>query len=116
MMSILRSLDDRADGRRVCLVYASRAWEEVTFREELSDLEKRLNLEVHHVLSRPDACWRGFRGRLNQSMVRQCLKSLRPPFNVFVCGSPGMVDTATSAVSGLGVPASWLHAETFASV
>jgi pimeloyl-ACP methyl ester carboxylesterase len=39
---------------------------------------------------------------LNQSMLRQCLQSLRPPFNVFVCGSPGLVETGTSAVVGVG--------------
>ena len=79
MMSILRSLDDRGDCRRASLVYASREWGEVTFREELSELTRRLDLRVHHVLSRPHAGWPGIRGRLNESILRQCIESLRPP-------------------------------------
>ena len=35
MMSMLRTMADRGDRRRILLIYANRNWEDVTFREEL---------------------------------------------------------------------------------
>lgn len=115
MMSILRTLDDHNDRRRLRLVYASREWEGVTFREELGDIETRLDLEVCYVLSRPHDRWRGFRGRINRSILRHNIESLRPPFNVFICGPDAMVDQVLAELSGLGIPDSWVHAEKFVS-
>jgi predicted ferric reductase len=115
MMSILRSFADSGDRRRICLVYASREWDGVTFREELAELQGRLNLHVHHLLSRPHASWPGHRGRLNESVIRRSLEYLRAPFNVYVCGAPKMVDDARDRLLKAGVPGPWVHTEKFAS-
>ncbi len=114
MMSILRSFADTGDRRRVCLVYASREWEDVTFREELDGLKSRLPLTVHHILSRPHPAWPGHRGRLSEAVLRQCLQQLTAPFNVFVCGSPRMVEDAACRLRKVGVPDPWVHTEKFA--
>lgn len=114
MMSILRSFADTGERRRVCLVYASREWDDVTFREELDDLKGRLLLTVHHVLSRPHSAWPGHRGRLSEAVLRQCLQRLRAPFNVFVCGSPKMVEDAAGRLQKVGIPDAWVHTEKFA--
>jgi predicted ferric reductase len=116
MMSILRSFADTGDRRRVCLVYASREWGEITFRDELDDLKTRLPLNVHHILSRPHSAWPGHRGRLNEGVLLQCLQQLTTPFNVFVCGSPKMVEDAACLLRRVGVPDSWVHTELFAGV
>jgi ferredoxin-NADP reductase len=39
MMSIIRTLADRGDRRPVVLLYASRDWDSVIFREELDALQ-----------------------------------------------------------------------------
>jgi predicted ferric reductase len=114
MRCILQSFADSPDGRRFSLVYASRHWEGVTFREELDDLSRRLPLEVHHVLSRPHDGWRGHRGRLDETVLRKSIQTLRPPFNVFVCGSPGMAEDAAAKLRKVGVPEAWIHVEKFA--
>ena len=40
IMSMLRSMADRADNRPVLLLYANREWQTVTFREEIEALQK----------------------------------------------------------------------------
>ncbi len=53
MMSIIRTLADEGDKRPVILLYGSRDWDSITFREELEAIQPRLNLKVVHVLSDP---------------------------------------------------------------
>ena len=50
MMSMLRTLADRGDKRPVILLYGSKDWESITFRDELEALKSRLDLKVVHVL------------------------------------------------------------------
>ena len=51
MMSMIRTLADRGDKRPVILLYGSKDWESITFREELEALKARLDLTIVHVLS-----------------------------------------------------------------
>ena len=51
MMSMIRTLADHGDKRPVILLYGSKDWESITFREELEALKARLDLTVVHVLS-----------------------------------------------------------------
>ena len=53
MMSMIRTLADQGDKRPVILLYGSKDWESITFREELEAMEGRLNLTVVHVLANP---------------------------------------------------------------
>jgi predicted ferric reductase len=116
IMSILRTLADQHDGRRLYLVYANRTWDDVTFREELDALRERLDLHIVHVLSRPADGWIGRRGRISAELLEHSLPPEARAASVFVCGSPGMVDTALEALSAYGVDPSRVHAERFTSV
>ena len=62
MMSMIRTLADRGDKRPVILLYASKDWESITFREDLETLKARLNLTIIHVLQNPPTEWTGERG------------------------------------------------------
>ncbi|MGH8610747.1 MAG: ferredoxin reductase family protein, partial [Gammaproteobacteria bacterium] len=53
MMSMIRTLADGGDTRPVILLYGSKDWESITFREELEALKQRLNLMIIHVLQDP---------------------------------------------------------------
>ena len=55
MMSMIRTLADRGDTRPVILLYGSKDWETITFREALEALKARLNLTIVHVLANPPA-------------------------------------------------------------
>lgn len=116
VMSFLRSFADRHDRRPVTLVYGSRNWESVTFREELDALAERLDLTVVHVLADPPPGWQGATGFIDAALLQRVLDGQPDPVNVFVCGPPPMCDAVRSATDALGVPRRQVHVESFVSV
>jgi predicted ferric reductase len=113
-ISVLRTAVQRGDDRPLLLVYGNRRWEDVTFREELEELERLLpNLRVVYVLSRPDADWQGERGRIDEPLLRRHVPRDMHGWNALVCGPPAMVTTASGALRRLGLSPSAIQAEGF---
>jgi predicted ferric reductase len=115
-MSILRTAADRNDRRRFVLIYGSRTAGDITFLEELESLRRRLDLDVHHVLSRPDAGWTGLRGRLDANVMARVLPTRLRGWQFFLCGSGPAVAGALTALARNGVPPEQVHAERFVEV
>jgi predicted ferric reductase len=114
-MSVLRTAAERRDRRPVVLLYGSRRWADVTFREELAELERRMaNLRVVCVLSRPEPGWRGERGRVDGELLRRHAPPDVAAWRALVCGPPAMVAGVESALVGLGMPPAAIQAEGFA--
>ena len=115
-MSILRTLADRADGRRLCLFYSSRNWDDITFREELVELQGQLDLQVVHVLTRPGPDWSGVGGRLDRRKLAIHLPEWSDDAEFFICGPPAFAETVTNHLLALGIAQERVHAECFSSV
>jgi predicted ferric reductase len=116
MMSVIRTLADRGDKRPVVLLYASKDWESITFREDLETLETRLNLTIVHVLQNPPTGWAGERGYITAEMFK---RHLPPPYTdheYFICGPDVMMDAIETALEELGVPLSKYHSERYSFV
>jgi NAD(P)H-flavin reductase len=113
VVSMLRTLADRGDGRPMLLLYANRRWEDVPFREELDELAGRLDLRVVHVLGEPPASWDGERGRLTADVIARHLPADAARHQCVVCGPPGMVTAAVDALTRLGIPRRRIDAEGF---
>ena len=116
MISILRTLADRGDRRPVLLLYGSRDWDSITFREELDALTPRLKLTVVHVLSNPSEAWTGERGFINAELLK---RHLPPPYadhEYFICGPDVMMDAIETALGKLSVPLSKYHSERYSFV
>lgn len=113
MMSILRTFADRNDQRPLYLFHISRDWEEATFREELEQLQGRLNLKIIPVLTRPAADWTGERGHIDAGILGRHLPTERMRFEYFVCGPPAMQQATRKALEQLGVPANQIQSESF---
>src|SRR5262245_51048127 len=62
MMSMLRTLADRGDSRPVILLYGSKDWDSITFREELEAVTGRLKLTGVHGVGEPAVGWTAQRG------------------------------------------------------
>ncbi len=113
MMSIVRTFADNGDKRPVLLLYGSRTYEEITFREELETLTGRLDLKVVHVLQNPHEGWSGERGFIDAEILR---RHLPPPYaahEYFICGPNVMMDGIERALSALEVPMSRYHSERY---
>ena len=113
MMSMIRTLADRGDRRPVTLLYGSRDWDSITFREELEALKARLNLTVVHVLANPPAGWTGEQGFVTADLFR---RHLPPPYaahEYFICGPNVMMDAIERALGHMRVPLSKYHSERY---
>src|ERR1700726_204804 len=116
MMSMIRTLADQGDTRPVILLYGSRDWEAITFREELEALKARLNLTVVHVLANPTAGWTGEQGFITADVFK---RHLPPPYadhEYFICGPDGMMGAIEKALSEMNVPLSKYHSERYSFV
>ncbi len=116
MMSMIRTLADFADKRPVILLYGSKDWESITFREELEELKARLDLTVVHVLATPPAGWTGEQGFINAEMFK---RHLPPPYSdheYFICGPNVMMDAIEKVLGEMGVPMAKYHSERYSFV
>ena len=116
MMSMIRTLADRADKRPVILLYGSKDLESITFREDLETLEARLNLTIVHVLQNPPMGWTGEWGYITAEMFK---RHLPPPYaahEYFICGPDVMMDAIEKALKELRVPLSKYHSERYSFV
>ena len=114
IMSMLRTLADRGDRRPLLLVYASRTWEDVIFREEIEGLEERLNLRVVHVIEDPPDGWEGERGYVTAGVLDRHLPEGREECEYFICGPDPMMDAVERALhEEAGVPLGKIHSERY---
>jgi predicted ferric reductase len=113
--SMVLTMREREDVRPVILLYASRSWDDVIFREELDELAVAMpNLRVIHVLQQPPADWAGESGFIDAAMIsRHVPEAQYKRFQFFACGSPAMLDAMEKLLLSIGVPPSQLNTERF---
>jgi predicted ferric reductase len=116
MMSMIRTLADRGDKRPVILIYGSKDWDSITFREGLEALKARLNLTVVHVLANPPTGWTGEQGFITAELFKRCLPPPYAEHEYFICGPDVMMDAIEKALKELGVPLSKYHSERYSFV
>src|ERR1700720_1313023 len=116
MMSMIRTLADQGDTRPVILLYGSRDWEGITFREELEALKARLNLTVVHVLANPSAGWTGEQGFITADVFKRHLPPQYADHEYFICGPDVMMDAIEKALGEMNVPLSKYHSERYSFV
>ena len=116
MMSMIRTFADRGDKRPVILIYGSKDWDSITFREDLEALKARLNLTVVHVLANPPTGWTGEQGFITAELFKRYLPPPYAEHEYFICGPDVMMDAIEKALKELGVPLSKYHSERYSFV
>ena len=92
------------------LLYSSRSWEDVIYREEL----ETLGLEVVHTLTRsqpPD--WTGYARRIDDELLGEVAFPAEEHPRVYVCGSTRFVDAAADGLVRMGYDPVWIRTERF---
>lgn len=86
------------------LLYSSRRWGEVIYRDELARLvEDDPTLEVTLTLTRePPEGWAGFRRRIDRMMLAEVAWPPAERPHVFVCGPTPLVESVAAALVALG--------------
>jgi predicted ferric reductase len=116
MMSMIRTLADQGDRRPVILLYGSKDYDSITFREELEALTARLDLRVIHVLQNPPEGWKGEKGFIDARMFQRHLPAPYSEHEYFICGPDPMMDAIEDALGKLGVPMTKYHSERYSFV
>jgi ferredoxin-NADP reductase len=97
------------------LLYSSRSFEEIIYREELENLAARDgSLEVFHTLtrSRPEG-WTGYDRRIDAEMLREVAWSPDESPLAFVCGPTSFVEGVADALVRLGHDPALVKTERF---
>jgi predicted ferric reductase len=113
---MIRTLADRGDARPVILLYGSKDWESITFREELEALKARLNLTIVHVLANPPVSWTGEQGFITAEVFKRHLPPAYADHEYFICGPDVMMDAIENALGELNVPVPKYHSERYSFV
>lgn len=103
MMSQLRTFRERGEQRSVLLIYANPTLEEVTFFEELNELQAVLDLRVIHVLENPPDDWSGESGLVDPELIGRYLDGFDQPAQYLTCGPEPLMDLVESSLRKRGV-------------
>jgi ferredoxin-NADP reductase len=86
------------------LLYSSRSWDEVIYRDELARLTKEdETIEVMHTLTREQPPgWTGFKRRIDRAMIEEFAWPPSEQPRVFICGPTPLVESVATALVELG--------------
>jgi ferredoxin-NADP reductase len=115
LMSMLRHRDASGGAVGARLVYSSRSWEDVIYRDELERLASAMNgPEVVHTLTRSQPSgWTGYARRVDGQMLVETAWPASSTPSAFVCGPTPFVESVAAALVLLGYPATSVKTERF---
>ena len=91
IMSILRTLADQKDKRPLYLFYGNYDEQSIVFKDEIEDLQTKLDLQIIHVLEQPSTnieCEHGF---ITQKILERYLPEHTSDLHFFLCGPLPMI-------------------------
>lgn len=104
LMSMLRHRARAANAVPVHLVYSSRSFEKIIYREELArmaDADSRLRV-VHTLTRSQPPAWTGFGRRIDRAMLTGAIPAPESLPRVYVCGPTEMVESVANTLVDLG--------------
>jgi ferredoxin-NADP reductase len=113
LMSIARSRAQGGANAPMRLLYSSRSFDEVIYREELESLAGN-GFEVVHTLTREQPPgWSGYARRIDSELLAEVAWPAADEPKVFVCGSTRFVDAAADGLVRLGYDPRSIRTERF---
>jgi ferredoxin-NADP reductase len=97
------------------LLYSSRRWDRVIYYDELVRLSgDDPTLEVFHTVTREvSPQWRGYRRRIDRTMLAEVVWPAPQRPHIFVCGPTPLVESVAGALVELGHDALLVRTERF---
>jgi ferredoxin-NADP reductase len=104
LMAMIRHRAANASTAPTRLLYSSRAFDEVIYREELERLAAAdpMLMVVQTFTRRQPAGWSGYHRRIDQAMLAEVAWPPADQPQTFVCGPTALVETVASALVALG--------------
>lgn len=115
MMSMLRTLAHQRDRRPHRLLVVARTIDELLFRAEIRQLQRRLDLTVVELLRKPPPSWTGACGAVDEHLVTSLLPGQfrRNQLDYYLCGPPALITDVLTVLDGLDIPEPRIHTEQF---
>jgi ferredoxin-NADP reductase len=115
LMAMIRARVASGAAVPVRLLFSSRSWEHVIYREELEQLARdEPGIELVHTLTRAaPGDWSGFRRRVDREMLGAVAWPLADRPLCYVCGPTGLVEAGASALVDLGHEPARIRTERF---
>lgn len=115
LMAMLRHRRAAASSVPTRLLYSSRSYEEVIYREELDRLKSSdSTLEVIHTLTRAQPPgWTGYRRRIDTGLLREVAWPPDQQALAFICGPTQLVEIAATGLMELGYAPTRTRTERF---
>lgn len=113
-LSMANAIADGDEDFNLTLLYGSRNYDNILFREELAELEKKCDkIKVVHVLSDEDKAVEGTeKGFITAELIKKYAPSDKP-YSVFICGSQQMYAFLDKELEKLGLPRKYIRHEMF---
>jgi ferredoxin-NADP reductase len=115
-MAKIRQLTDQKWNGSIHLIFSVKSEEDIVFRSELDELQKKFpNLRVTVTITRDAAkSWTGERGRINEEMLKRVAPEVTKS-RVHLCGPTEMTSPIIAILKNMGVPNEMIKFESFAS-
>ncbi|KAK9236448.1 hypothetical protein V1525DRAFT_406864 [Lipomyces kononenkoae] len=105
MLSIITAvLKDPSDSTNIRLIFANRNQSDILLQDRLDDFAAKHSnkFKVHYILSNADEGWRGSRGHVTASLIRDQFPLPTKDVKILLCGPPGMVSDMKKILVDLG--------------
>lgn len=115
LMAMIRQRAAVRSPAPVCLLYSSRAYEEIIFREELDrSAAAEMDLMVDYTLTRSQPPgWQGYSRRIDRAMLEEVAWTPEEHPLIFVCGPTPLVESVATLCVGLGYTPERIKTERF---
>ena len=94
------------------LLYSSRSWEDVIYRDELGQCHDGVHVSYTLTRSQP-AGWSGHTGRVGPALLAKVAWPAMANPLAYICGPTSFVETAAAGLIGLGYPPQRVRTERF---
>jgi ferredoxin-NADP reductase len=112
--SMLRHHAATGSSAPVRLLYSSRSFAGLIYRDELAQLDASANVEVFYTLTREwPGDWKGHRRRIDEELLREISWSTAERPLVYICGATAFVERAADVMVALGHEAGRIKTERF---
>jgi ferredoxin-NADP reductase len=113
--AVLAEIGERREQVPVRLLYSSRDWDEVIYRDELTQLAaKDPNVVLRHTLTRKQPPgWSGLARRIDRAMLEEFAWPPGKRSQIFVCGPTPLVEAVAGWLVELGHDAQQVRTERF---
>ena len=115
LMSMLRHRRHAAPRIQALLLYSSRSFDDIIYREELEQTKATdPNLTVLHTLTRSQpGGWGGHSRRIDRPMLKEAIRRLNGTPHCYVCGPAPFVEAVADGLVEMGLPAERIRTERF---